>query len=115
MDLEPHATFVQLPDHAKPAWLRAIRSLPPAWLIAPASGEIFDGKGHCLERLQGWGLFEGFAVVTGRVWKDKTPRWQFLCKMHGTNTANKRGLEPKKAKDEGGSLVTNRQRNTIIK
>ena len=67
IDLESHATFTQLPNHVKPAWLRTIRTLPPTWLVAPASGEIFDGKGYYLERLQGWGLFEGFAVVTGRV------------------------------------------------
>jgi hypothetical protein len=67
MDLESHATFAQLPDHVKPAWLRAVRALPPIWLIAPDSGEVFNRKGHCLERLQGWDLFQGFAVVTGRV------------------------------------------------
>jgi hypothetical protein len=41
-------------------------------------------------------------VVSGRVWKELTPRWQFLCKMHGKATANKRGLEARKAKDEEG-------------
>jgi len=35
--------------------------------------------------------------------------------MHGTNTTNKRGLELKKAKNKRGNLITNRQRNTIIK
>jgi hypothetical protein len=60
-------------------------------------------------------LFEGFAVVQGRVWKDQTPRWQFLCKQHGTKTANKRNLEARKGKDEDSNVVTNRQRDTIIK
>jgi hypothetical protein len=115
MDLESHATFAQLPDHVKPAWLRAVRALPPIWLIAFASGEVFKGKGHCLKRLQGWGLFQGFAVVIGRVWKDKTPRWQFLCKMHGNKTVNKRELELKKAKDKKGNVMTDRQRDTMIK
>jgi hypothetical protein len=35
--------------------------------------------------------------------------------MHGKVTANKRGLEARKAKDEEGSLVTDRQRNTMTK
>ena len=35
--------------------------------------------------------------------------------MHDINTANKRGLKPKKIKDERDNLVTNRQRNTMIK
>ena len=68
-----------------------------------------------MKRLNGYGLYEGFAVVSGRVWKEDTPRWQFLCKMHGRATANTRGLETYKAKDEKGNLVTARQRNTMIK
>jgi hypothetical protein len=39
---------------------------PPAWLIAPATGEVFEGKDDCYQRLQGWGLFEDFGVVQGR-------------------------------------------------
>jgi hypothetical protein len=115
MDLEKSPTYVALPDHAKPAWLRAIRALPPAWLIAPATGEIFEGKDNCHQRLNGWGLFEGFAVVQGRVWKDGTPRWEFICKLHGTKTENKRGLEPRKQKDKEGKVVSGRQRNTMVK
>ena len=68
-----------------------------------------------MRRLQGWALFEGFAVVQGRVWKDQTPRWQFLCKQHGTKTANTRDLEARKDKDEEGNVVTDRQRDTMIK
>jgi len=59
-----------------------------------------------LKRLNGYKLYKGFAVVSGRVWKEDTPRWQFLCKMHGRATANKRGLKIHKAKDEEGNLVT---------
>jgi hypothetical protein len=112
MDIEQSPTYVALPEHAKPAWLRAIRALPPAWLIAPATGEVFEGKEDCHQRLQGWGLFEGFGVVQGRVWKDGTPRWEFKCKLHGTETLNTRGLEPRKLKDKEGKVVTDRQRNT---
>ena len=67
MDIEQSPTYVALPEHVKPAWLRAIRALPPAWLIAPATDEVFMGKEDCHRRLQGWGLFEGFVVVQGRV------------------------------------------------
>jgi hypothetical protein len=115
MDIEHSATYEALPAHVKPAWLRAVGALPPAWLNAPATGEVFEGKDECMRRLQGWALFEGFAVVQGRVWSDKTPRWQFLCIHHGTKTANKRGLEARKGKDEKGNVVTNRQRDTMIK
>ena len=68
-----------------------------------------------MRRLQGWALFEGFAVVQGRVWKDATPRWQFLCKQHGTKTANMRGLELRKGKDEDGNVVINKQHDIMIK
>src|SRR6266480_6782880 len=116
MDIEQSPTYLALPEHAKPAWLRAIQALPPAWLIAPATGEIFQGKEDCYQRLQAWGLFQGFAVVQGKVWKEPgTPRWEFKCKQHGTKTLNTRGLEPRKLEDKEGKVVTNRQRNTMVK
>jgi hypothetical protein len=104
-----------LPEHAKSAWLKAVRALPPAWLLPPATSERFEGRNHCLKRLNRYGLYEGFAVVSGRVWKETTPRWQFLCKIYGKATPNKRKLEARKVKDEEGNLVTDRQRDTIIK
>jgi hypothetical protein len=60
-------------------------------------------------------LFEGFGVVQGRVWKDGTPRWEFKCKLHGTKTPNTRCLEPIKLKDEEGKVMTDRQRNMMVK
>ena len=99
MDIEQSPTYIALPEPVKPAWLRAIQALPPYWLIAPATGEIFEGKEDCNQHLQGWGLFEGFGVVQGRVWKDGTPRWEFRCKLHGTKTLNTRGLEPRKLEE----------------
>jgi hypothetical protein len=35
--------------------------------------------------------------------------------MHGTVIANKRGLDARKAKDKEGNLVTDRQRDTMVK
>jgi hypothetical protein len=35
--------------------------------------------------------------------------------MHGTVTANKRGLDARKAKDKKGNLVIDRQRDTMVK
>jgi adenine C2-methylase RlmN of 23S rRNA A2503 and tRNA A37 len=35
--------------------------------------------------------------------------------MHGTATANKRDLDARKAKDKKGNLVTDRQRDTMVK
>ena len=50
--MEQSATYVALLEHVKPAWLRAIRPLPPGWLIAPATGEVFKGNEDCHQRLQ---------------------------------------------------------------
>ena len=44
-----------------------------------------------------------------------TPCWEFRCKLHGIKTLNTRGLEPRKLKDEEGKMVTDRQRNTMVK
>jgi hypothetical protein len=67
MDFEASKTYLALPEHAIPTWLKAIRTLPPVWLLPPATGERFKGRDHCLKRLNGYGLHEGFAVVLGRV------------------------------------------------
>jgi hypothetical protein len=66
MHVEQSPTYVALPEHVKPAWLRAIRALPPVWLITPETGEVFEGE-DCHQRLQAWGVFKGFGVVQGRV------------------------------------------------
>jgi hypothetical protein len=115
MNFKASKTYLALPEYAKPAWLKTIRALPPTWLLPPTTGERFKGRNHYLKRLNRYRLLKGFAVVSGRVWKELTPRWQFLYKIYSKATANKRELEARKAKDEEDSLVINRQRNTMIK
>ena len=44
-----------------------------------------------------------------------TPHWQFLCKQHDTKTTNKRDLETRKDKNGENNMITNRQRNMMIK
>ena len=115
MDIEASPTYQALPEYAKSAWLKAVRAFPPAWLLPPATGEPFEGRYRRLKRLNEYGLYEGFVVVSGRVWKETTPRRQFLRKMYGRATANKCGLEARKAKDKEDNLVTDRQRDTMVK
>src|SRR5438034_7365451 len=115
MNIEASSTYQTLSEHIKSAWLKAVRALSPAWLLSSVTGERFENRDHCLKRLNGYGLYEGFAVVSGRVWKEGTLRWQFLCKMHGKATANKRRLKACKVKDKEGNLMTDRQRDTMIK
>ena len=105
MDIEASLTYQALPEYAKSAWLSAVRALPLTQLLPPATGERFEGRNHCLKRLNKYRLYKGFAVVSGKVWKEGTPRWQFLCKMYGKATANKYSLETRKAKDKKSNLV----------
>ena len=97
MDIEASPTYQALPKHAKSAWLKAVRALPSAQLPPPATGECFEGRDHWLKLLNGYRVYEGFVIISGGVWKETAPRWQFLRKMHGRVTANKSGLEARKA------------------
>jgi hypothetical protein len=60
-------------------------------------------------------LFEGFSIVQGRVWKDGTPPWESRYKLHGTKTLNTSGLEARKLEDKEGKIITDEQRNTMVK
>ena len=83
MDPTTLPTFQNLPAHLRDPFLRAVRSNPLEWLLPPISNETFESSTHCLARLQAYALGQGFAVVTGKVYRDGTPRWQFLCIHHG--------------------------------
>jgi Transcription factor AFT len=64
---------------------QAIKSLPPANLILPASGESFDSPANALRRLQDWAFTQGFAVVTESTRKDRVI---FECVHHKKKTKN---------------------------
>src|SRR5438046_9559100 len=51
------------PKHLVAVLERAVNALPPAWLLQPTTGEVFDSIEHCKRRLQGYALAEGFEVV----------------------------------------------------
>jgi hypothetical protein len=42
----------------------AVEAFDSAWLLSPHQGELFDNPKACLRRLQGYALYQGFAVVT---------------------------------------------------
>ena len=50
-------------EHVKADLEARVRSFPPSYLLAPIAGEIFDNVELCKERLQGWALSQGFAIV----------------------------------------------------
>jgi hypothetical protein len=41
MDIEQSPAYIAFPEYVKATWLRVIQALPPAWLIAPVTGEVF--------------------------------------------------------------------------
>ena len=83
-----------------------MNALPPAWLLQPTTGEVFDSIEHCKRRLQGYALAEGFEVVqTGGDIK----KWSgacFECLKHGESTRNWRKLESYVKYDKEGTITT---------
>src|SRR5438046_10753870 len=51
------------PKHLVAVLERAVNALPPAWLLQPTTGEVFDSIEHCKRRLQGYELAEGFDEI----------------------------------------------------
>jgi hypothetical protein len=85
------------------ALVKAVARVPPAWLLAPREGELFDGPEAVYARLQGYALGAGFAVVKGQ---GSTPvRKNYWCIHHGTKTQNNRKLSESVEKDPGNPKV----------
>ena len=57
MEFEASKTYLALPEHAKSAWLKAVRALPPAWLFSSVTDERFESCDHYLKRLNGYKLY----------------------------------------------------------
>ena len=112
-------TFQIIPPHKRQEWLQKIRFFPSEWLQKPLANERFESPKQCLERLNAWGLYDGSVFVTGNSRQGKlenTPSWEFICKLHSSQTANKRRLENRVVKDdETGEITTRRQRDTLNK
>jgi MULE transposase domain len=104
------------PEHVKPELEARVRSFPPSFLQAPIAGEVFDNPDVCQERLQGWALSQGFAIVrkSGSLQSAK-PRFEFRCIHHSNKTANTRQLEDHVERDENDIITSRRkQENTTI-
>lgn len=74
------------------------------------AGEVFDNPDVCKERLQGWALSQGFAIVqkSGSL-KSARPRFEFRCIHHGDKTANTHQLEEHVERDEEGTITSRRK------
>lgn len=98
------------PAHTKTDLEARVRSFPPSFLLAPAAGEVFDNADTCQERLQGWALSQGFAIVrTSGTANGTRVRFQFACIHYGSDTANKRQLEKHVERDEDDNIISRRK------
>jgi hypothetical protein len=105
-------TYRDLPPHLKSSWLNKAIALGASG-DRPSDGEIFQSKDHCLKRLNDWGFIEGCAYVNTRHRKDGTPNWTFSCFFHSSKTQNNWKLDDCVVKEDGGLVVSKRQRNTF--
>ena len=106
----PWSAHPECPDHVKSDLEARVRSFPPSFLLAPVAGEVFDNPDVCKERLQGWALSQGFAIVqkSGSL-KSAKPRFEFRCIHHGDKTANTRQLEEHVERDEEDTIISYRK------
>jgi len=102
------------PKHLAGALERAVNALPPAWLLPPQTGEIFDSIPDAERRLRGYSLAEGFDIAQTGGGTRKAPGAHFECGYHGTTTRNWRKLEDHIEKDEKGNITSRRQREGTI-
>jgi hypothetical protein len=51
------------PAHLVGALERHVNALPPAYLLPPQSGEIFDSIASCERRLRGYAMAQGFDII----------------------------------------------------
>ena len=106
----------ECPEHVKSYLEARVRSFPPSFLLAPVAGEIFDNPDVCKERLQGWALSQGFAIIqkSGSL-KSAKPWFEFRCIYYRDKTANTCQLEEHVERDEEDTIVFYRkQEHTSI-
>jgi hypothetical protein len=98
------------PAHVKAGLEARVRSLPPSYLLAPITGEVFENVQLCRERLQGWALSQGFAIVQTRGGEGEAkPRFHFYCIHHAEDTKNNRQLEKHVERNEQDDITTRRK------
>ena len=98
------------PPQRREALERAVNAMPPEWLLAPQTGELFPDVPACYRRLKGYSLVEGFCIVRFGGGTKSNPGCRFLCSFHVSGTRNSRKLEDRVVKDEEGTIISQRKR-----
>ena len=98
------------PEHVKAELEARVRSFPSSFLLAPTPGEVFDNPDVCYERLQGWTLSQGFAIVrTSGSTKAVRQRFEFCCIHRGVDTRNYRQLKQHVERNEEDRITSRRK------
>jgi hypothetical protein len=82
--------------------------MPPAWRLAPQTGEVFDSLQLFKDRVRVWSFYDGFKVIRGDEGNKRCPRLRLQCKHHGEETQNTRKLEDNVVKDSEGKITSDR-------
>ena len=103
-------------EHVKIELKTRVRSFPPSFLLAPVDGEVFDNADMCQERLQGWALSQGFAVIrTSGSLKQKRPRFKFRYIYYGAETSDTHKLKEHVKRDKEDRIISHhKQKATNI-
>ena len=91
-----------------------MNALPPAWLLQPITGEVFNSIEHCKRRLQNYALAEGFDVVQieGDIKKVLTDC--FKCLKHREYIKNWRKLKNHVKYNKKNTIITVYQHENIL-
>jgi hypothetical protein len=87
-----------------------VNVLPPFYLLASSSGELFKGLKECNRRLRGYALAEGFDIIRHGGGTKALPSYRFKYIFYGSSTQNHRKLEDHVERDSEEKITSRRQR-----
>jgi hypothetical protein len=101
------------PQHVKIELETRVRSFPSSFLLAPVDGEVFENADLCQERLQGWALSQGFAIIrTSGSIKAARQRFKFRCIHYRDDTQNNQQLKRHIKRDKKDNITSRRKQKT---
>jgi hypothetical protein len=99
--------YSDCPKHIKSELKARVRSFPASFLLPLIAGEVFENPDTCQERLRGWALSKGFAIVQkSDSLKQAHPRSNFHYIHHRDDIANTRKLEKHVKRDEENRITS---------
>jgi len=92
-----------------------VNFLPPAWLLLPQTGKVFNNLEHCKHYLCGYSFAEGFDIVHKGRRSKGNPSLCFLCFYYRITIQNIHRLKDKVEKNIDNNITSRHQQdNTTI-